>query len=114
MHMAKHPPGTYEHSVEEHDTFSDKTKTRLIRDSKGDYHKIEMLPYVLSAYDDLAGRKEAPDYKVFSPNGEVTRALMDEALCERERTNLPLDLCFQSVVLARIHEKDLRDIGHSE
>jgi hypothetical protein len=104
--------------VETFDDISEKTKKRLVRDSRGEWHTLEQSVEVLFAFDLLVGLRSFEEDEAFDPNFDKSREIIDEALAESERSGLPLDLCFQNVVLRlddeRISEKVRKKLEDKE
>jgi hypothetical protein len=89
-------PGTYERAVELFDEYPDSTRTRLLRDSDGNWHGLKQLVYVMDRFDELVGLDTGGDK--FNPDFEKGRQILDEAIRESKRTGFSIDMCFQLVV----------------
>ncbi|WP_375415557.1 hypothetical protein [uncultured Bradyrhizobium sp.] len=89
----------YEVAVKTFDVLSERTKKRLVRDSQGRWHNLEQSIYVLGYFDEMVGLACDEEREHFRPNFELSRAIMDEAADQAGRSGLPIDLCFQTVVL---------------
>lgn len=109
-------PYRYDRAIEFYDTIklADKVKKRLVRDGSGNWHTLEQLASTLREFDDLVGIATIEKREPFAPNFETSREIVEESVQESKRSGLPLDMCFQNVVMRRAHEKVVELVRREE
>jgi hypothetical protein len=90
----------YEFVVENLGELPGVQKTRLVRDSQNRWHRLSQTDIIFSHFDALT-KSEGSEQRVFLPDPATSRSIMDEAVANSERSRLPIDICFQMIVIHR-------------